>query len=126
MKFLRNRAVLIIIGLVVIALVLVGVRGLFGGTPAEANVQTVQVTRGDLQATVLSSGQLQPAADVNLNFGSAGTLTQLFVQKGQQVKQGDKLAALDARDLQLAVDQAQANLDSAQAKLDATKAGATT
>src|SRR3954451_16282012 len=126
MKFFRNRAVLIIGGILVLAAVAALVGGALMPNRATASVQTVPVTRGDLEATVLSSGQLQPAADVSLNFGSAGTVADIFVKEGQTVKKGDKLAAIDPRDLQLAVTQAQANLSSAQAKLDQVKAGAAT
>src|SRR5579859_5181547 len=125
MKIFRNKAVLAI----AVIIVLGGVGAILAATlsaprGAAASVQTLAVQRGDLSATVLSSGALQPAADLNLTFSAAGTVAQLFVHKGQPVHQGDKLAALDPQDLQLAVDQAAANLASAQAKLDAVKAGA--
>src|SRR5438045_7429268 len=93
--------------------------------PATAATQTGQVSRGDIQSQVISSAALQPAADVQLTFGSAGTMTTLNVQPGQSVEQGQVIASLDPSDLQLAVTQAQANLVSAQAKLDSVKAGST-
>jgi HlyD family secretion protein len=111
-------------GLVIVAGAAIVLSGLFTPHTAQASVPTTQVTRGNLQSTVVSSGQLEPAADVQLNFGAAGTITQIYVRQGQTVQQGAKLAALDSKTLQLAVDQAQAALVSAQAKLDATKAGA--
>src|SRR2546423_7254378 len=88
-----------------------------------AAVQSAQVSRGDLQSTVLSSAALQPAADLTLTFGSSSTLTDLKVKAGDTVMKGQVLAQIDASDLNLAVTQAQANLASAQAKLDSTKAG---
>ncbi|MBF6613831.1 MAG: efflux RND transporter periplasmic adaptor subunit [Chloroflexi bacterium] len=97
----------------------------FAGTNAAATVQTVPVSRGNIQSTVLSSAALQPAADLNLTFGSAGTLTTLNVKPGDKVTKGQALAALDPGELNLAVVQAQATLDSARAKLDSVKAGAT-
>ena len=96
----------------------------WGATLARQRIKHVAVQRGDLQATVLSSGALQPAADVALSFGNAGTIAQILVKNGDTVTKGQKLAVLDTRDLQFAVDQAQSNLSSAQAKYDQVKAGA--
>jgi HlyD family secretion protein len=124
---LLSKKVLFAIGalVVVVALVLYGVSAFLGrNARAATNLSTVTVQRGDLQATVLSSGALQPAADVALSFGSGGTVAQIFVKNGDTVTKGQKLAALDTRDLQFAVDQAQSNLTSAQAKYDQVKAGA--
>src|SRR5205823_3982020 len=122
MKILRSKAFLALIAiLVVIAVLFVGLGSVFRPSAANANVPTTTITRGDLESTVLSSGALQPASDVNLSFGTAGTVQQFFVKAGQQVRSGDKLAVLDTRDLQLAVDQATAGLHSAQAKLDQVK-----
>ncbi|HET7081552.1 MAG TPA: efflux RND transporter periplasmic adaptor subunit [Chloroflexia bacterium] len=124
---LLSKKVLFAIGalVVVVALVLYGVSAFVGrNARAATNLSTVTVQRGDLQATVLSSGALQPAADVTLSFGSGGTVAEIFVKNGDAVTKGQKLAALDTRDLQFAVDQAQANLTSAQAKYDQVKAGA--
>src|SRR5437667_5076297 len=123
MRTLLNKWVLIIGALVlVVAAVLVG-RGLLGAQTARAAVQTGTVTRGDIQATVLSSGALQPAADLTLTFGSAGTVATINVKPGDRVEKGQTIAALDATDLNLAVVQAEANLNSAKAKLDSLKAG---
>src|SRR5436305_10140770 len=93
------------------------VRTVFMAPPASAAAQTAQVTRGDIQAQVLSSAALQAAADTQLTFGSAGTITTLNVKPGDRVEQGQVIASLDPSDLKLAVTQAQANLSSAQAKL---------
>lgn len=114
--------------LAVVVLLVAGVlasRSLFGAPAARAAVGFGDVTRGDIQSAVLSSGTLQAAADTNLTFGSAGTLVSLKVKPGDVVTKGQVLASLDTADLQLSVTQAQANVNSAQAKLDALKAGPT-
>src|SRR5438552_6290944 len=122
---LRKWVVIGVLVLVAIPVALVGQR-LFTGSPAKAAAQTGQVTRGDIQAQVLSSAALQPAAELTLTFGSAGTLTVLNVKPGDRVEKGQVLASLDPSDLNLAVVQAQANLSSAQAKLESVKAGTAT
>ncbi|HMA37793.1 MAG TPA: hypothetical protein VKY74_25290, partial [Chloroflexia bacterium] len=76
---MRNKVIIAVIVIVILGVALVGLRGVLGGGQAAASVQTLAVQRGDLSATVLSSGALQPAADLNLTFSAAGTVAQLFV-----------------------------------------------
>jgi len=47
----------------------------------------------------------------------AGVVTEVRVRKGQRVREGDRLLALDPRDFQLAVDQAQAEVLDLEAQL---------
>src|SRR6266704_1514021 len=62
--------------LIVAVAIFIGMRAAAAGT-GRAPLQTAQVSRGDIQSTVLSSAALQPAADLTLTFGSGGTLTDL-------------------------------------------------
>src|SRR5215213_9446983 len=111
-------------GAAVVVLVAAGIvaKIMFGAPTARAATQTDQITRGDIQAQVLSSAALQPAADTQLTFGSAGTLTTLNIKPGDHIERGQVIASLDPADLNLAVTVAQANLSSAQAKLTSVKA----
>lgn len=86
---------------------------------------TAKVQRGTLTASVGASGALQANNDVVLTFQSSGTVAEVLVKEGDRVSKGTPLARLDRTDLQLQVQQAEANLTSAQAKLDQIKAGAT-
>ena len=72
-----------------------------------ANLQTASVIRTTLSNSVESSGSIIPNATVQLSFGASGAVTEVNVTPGDQVKQGDVLAALDTTDLQLAVTQAE-------------------
>ena len=72
-----------------------------------ANVQTATVTRTTLSHVVESSGSIAPKAEVQLSFGTSGTVSEVKVTPGDQVKKGDVLATLDTTDLQLAVTQAE-------------------
>jgi HlyD family secretion protein len=124
-----NTALKWIIGIVVVAAILVGGYFLFksqqNNATAATTVQTAQVIRDTIQATVSSNGAVQPNADLSLAFGTSGTVAQVNVKQGQRVKTSDVLATIDDSQLQLAVKQAEASLASAQANLDTTKAGAT-
>jgi HlyD family secretion protein len=74
---------------------------------ALANATTVQVTRTTLVTSVDSNGSIIPQSTVDLSFGSSGTVEQVNVEMGDQVKQGDVLATLDDTSLQLAVTHAE-------------------
>jgi HlyD family secretion protein len=74
---------------------------------ALANATTAQVTRTTLVTSVDSNGSIIPQSTVNLSFGSSGTVEQVNVEMGDQVKQGDVLATLDDTSLQLAVTHAE-------------------
>ena len=74
---------------------------------ALANAATAPVTRTTLFTSVDSNGSIIPQSTVNLSFGSSGTVEQVKVEMGDQVKQGDVLATLDATSLQLAVTHAE-------------------
>lgn len=93
-----------------------------GGTTTTATTAAT-VRRGDLTQSVSGSGQVKPLQDINLSFGTAGTIAQVIAREGQHVEQGAKLAALETSDLDQQVLQAEANLKSTQAALTTLKAG---
>ncbi len=65
-------------------------------TPDAANTErTATVARGTIRASVSASGSIAPAETVNLNFGVPGTVAEITVAEGQQVKAGNVLARLD-------------------------------
>ncbi len=87
-------------------------------------VQTVTVRQGDIVISVSGSGNLLPAAELDLGFRSGGTLVELAVNVGDQVVAGDVLARLDDTSARQQVTQAQINLETAQIKLESAQAGA--
>lgn len=96
--------------------------GMGGGAATPANETTI-VRRGNLTVTVSSNGTVQPAQSADLSFGVSGTVAELVVDAGQQVKAGQPLAKIDPRDLEQQVVQAEANLRSAQAQLEQARSG---
>lgn len=119
-----NQRTFVIIGLgVVIVLVLFAVVLPRWMTPANdvANIETTIVRRGTLTASVSASGSISPLREAQLAFGTNGTLTTLKVKAGDTVKAGQVLAALDTRELELQLVQAEANLMAAQARLEQLK-----
>jgi HlyD family secretion protein len=93
---------------------------------ASTTTSFARVTQGTMTIAVSGSGAVAAARTVELPFQQAGTITSVDVAVGQQVSAGQALATIDAGDLQLALEQAQANLKAAQAKLAQTKDGTTT
>src|SRR5258708_6851544 len=71
------------------------------------------------------AGNLAPVSEADLNFASAGTVQNLYVQVGQTVGAGTPLATLDTTLLSAQLLQAEATLSSAQAKLSQDQAGPT-
>jgi HlyD family secretion protein len=83
--------------------------------------------RTDTAAPVVAQGRVVPVRSMQLKFAakSDNVVAEVLVQAGQQVDQGTLLARLDTRDLELAVQEAQAALAQAQANQDRIEAEAT-
>ena len=76
-------------------ILIIGILGLAlascGGQTSAATTATATVTRGELIQSVSGSGQVKPAQDTSLNFGTSGIVAQVLVKEGQQVQQGATL-----------------------------------
>ena len=119
----RALVILLIIG-VVIGLSWLGYQQ-FGGAKAAASpdYDVVPVSRGDITSVVSASGTVLPERQTNLTFQTGGTIIDVPVQAGDQVKVGQVLAQLDAKDLELAIRQAQIGVRQAEAQLAQLKIG---
>jgi HlyD family secretion protein len=119
---MKRRTVSRIIGVIVVVAVIVAagvffVRRRAAAAASPTAVQTVTVTQGRIEETIGASGNVAASQQVNLSFGASGTVAQVAVTAGQQVKAGQVLAQLDTTNLGLQVQNAQASLDAAQANL---------
>jgi len=61
---------------------------------------------------------------IKYSFKSSGKVAEVFVEEGQQVKKGDKLALLEGEDLQYSLDAAKAQMEAAKAQYDKAVKGA--
>ncbi|NTV62861.1 MAG: HlyD family efflux transporter periplasmic adaptor subunit [Oscillochloris sp.] len=94
----------------------------FGSRSAAATtVSTATVATSDLSVSVSGSGTVQPVQTRALSFSVSGTLTDVLVNVGDTVTEGQALATVDPQDLQMALLQAEANLKSAEASLASAK-----
>ncbi len=108
-----RRILLILAGVVVVGgLVTAGV--VLAGSGSR---ETAIVERGNLEATIETSGRIVPKDPALARSGAAGLVAELDVATGDHVNKDDVLLKLDQGPLQSAVDQATAQRDAAQADL---------
>lgn len=115
-----NRRWAIIGGVVLLVVIILGIvlssLGAAGrsqaGTPGWT---TATAESGTIDATVNATGNVEPRASAELRFGVDGTVTEILVRPGEQVRTGQPLARIDAIDLELVVARAKADLQQTQA-----------
>lgn len=77
-------------------------------------LRTAEVTRGDLEITVPTSGNVVAHRNTDLHFDAPGIVAQIHVEVGDHVAEGETLAHLEAAALERAVAQAELALEEAQ------------
>ncbi|MBI3522853.1 MAG: biotin/lipoyl-binding protein [Chloroflexi bacterium] len=115
---------LIVVGLVALVAGGAVVASRATSAPPKVELRTQPVAVGGVTQTVAVSGSVSAAAQTKLNFQLAGKLSDVYVSVGQKVTAGQPLAKLDTSDLQVALNQAKANLASAAARYGQVVAGA--
>ena len=106
--------------LTIVCLVLLTVTACSSGAGEVANQQLVKAEPGDITVSVTGSGKIEASREARLTFGSGGKVDKILVKEGNEVKEGDLLARLDTRPLELARSQSQVALT--QAELAVTQA----
>ncbi|KRB77466.1 hypothetical protein ASE01_11840 [Nocardioides sp. Root190] len=86
-----------------------------GEESAAAAPTTATVGTQTLKQTVTASGTLEAATTDDLSFEVSGTVSAVYVEPGDTVRKGQKLAAVGAAVLQAELDAAQSELDAAEA-----------
>jgi HlyD family secretion protein len=81
------------------------------------SVPAYRVARRDLTATVVASGRVLTPYRANIGSQLTGVVEQVPVEEGQSVRKGQPLVVLQSRDLEAAVQQADAQVAQARAKL---------
>jgi len=115
--FKKNRRVWIVLVLVIIvASAFMFVRNTNAGTASQ--FQTAAIERGDLTASIGSTGTVRAKQSATLTWQAAGTVESVNVQVGDQVSPEDVLALLSKTSLPQNVITAEADLAGAQKDLD--------
>jgi HlyD family secretion protein len=77
-------------------------------------VNTEAVRKRNLEAIVSASGKIQPKTLVNISADTSGRVTDLAVEEGDRVKQGQFLLQIDPRNLRTRVQSGEASLGAAR------------
>jgi RND family efflux transporter MFP subunit len=79
-------------------------------------VAAVEARDGDLILTVTTTGQVQSEGVATLKAEVPGTIDKVLVRPGDRVRRGQQLVTLDVRPLDLAIEQAEADVAAAQVR----------
>src|SRR5260370_6901283 len=95
-NLLRRR---VLAALVLVAAVLGGTIVYAQASRVTTTYRTALVTYGTITQSIGMAGNLAPVSEADLNFASAGTVQNLYVQVGQPVGAGTPPATLDTTPL---------------------------
>ena len=123
----RGRAISLGGLLALVAVIGIGTFALFfrGSDEVLRETEDVVVGLATINANLIVSGIADAQLLSDLTFRSSGRVETISVKVGDEVRQGDVLASLEADELTNAVSSAQANLALAQARMQAVLDGAT-
>lgn len=113
----------ILIGIIILAVIVGGffmLRKRFTKKSSKTQITTTEVTRGNIEVKVLSTGTIQPYTRVEVNSPVSGRVDRVMVDEGNLVKPGDVLAWISSEDRIALLDAAQSQLTAAQSKGDTT------
>src|SRR5579863_7938093 len=108
-------------GVLVIALAAVG-GFTFYNSSKKVDYITAKVERGDIDATIASTGTVNAVINVQVGAQVSGNILELHADWNSKVREGELVAVIDPAPFQAKVDQANAALDSAKASVINAKA----
>ena len=110
----RPRALAVLAALVVAALGAWGLWAAFGARGSAPEYRIAKVERGNLTATVSSSGTLSAVTTVQVGSQISGQIKEILVDFNSPVKRGQLLARIDPESFELRVRQAEADVEAAK------------
>ncbi len=117
----KKKVAISVSALVVAAGAILGWAILRGNGNGVIRYKTEAITKGDIEALVITSGTLNPVTVVEVGSQVSGKIDKLYVDFNSQVRAGQVVAELDKSILQTKVDQNRANYLSAVASLEKAK-----
>ncbi len=90
--------------------------------PDNLRFMTVDVRKGDISSSVIATGTLEGKKQVSVGAQVSGQLQKLFVDTGDEVKEGDMLAQIDSRTQTNDLKDAEALLNTYKAQLKSSQA----
>ena len=94
-------------------------------TAPAVTMMTATVARGNVEVTVLATGELRPVKLVAVGAQASGRITSLHVKLGDRIKAGDLIAEIDSVTQQNNLKTAEASLASIHAQRDEKEASLT-
>ncbi len=111
-----SRRKLLVGAALVMVILLIAVARVVGSGGSEFQVRTETVDRRDLVSTVSASGNIRARRQVDISSDISARVTQLNVEEGQDVVQGQVLIRLDPTQFEAALQRARASLSQARAQ----------
>ncbi len=118
---MKKKVIWIIVALVVVAGAILGLTVFRNGKDGKVEYRTEAVSRGDIEALVVTSGTLNPLETVDVGAQVSGKIVELYADFNSQVTKGQVVAELDQEPLKMKIDQNEANYKSRVASLDRSK-----
>jgi len=118
---MKKKIILASVILVVIAGAILGFVLINNNKKNSIKYRTEAVSRGDIEAVVVTSGTLNPVTVVDVGSQVSGRIAKLNADFNSQVKEGQVVAELDQSILQSRVQQNEANYQSSVAALERAK-----
>ena len=103
------------LGFVFVLVVLAVGAWYFNPSKQSASYRTALLEQGNLQATVVASGAVNPVAQVSVGTQVSGQIREVLVDFNSEVKAGQLLAQIDPETFEYRVRSAQADVDAARA-----------
>jgi HlyD family secretion protein len=116
-----KKKVVLILAIVVIAGAVLGWTLIRNGKNHEVKYRTEAITKGDIEALVVTAGTLNPIEIVDVGSQVSGKIIKLGADFNSQVSQGQIVAELDQEPLRMKIDQNEANYRSRVASLERAK-----
>lgn len=118
---MKKKTLLIIITIVVIAGVIFGFNVIQKNKRNKEVYRKDKVTRGDIEATVTTTGTINPIEVVDVGSQVSGKVEKLYVDFNAQVTKGQILAELDQEPLKMKIEQNEANYKNVLAALERSR-----
>jgi len=118
---MKKKVVWIIVALVVVTGAILGLTVLRNGKTGKVEYRTEAVSRGDIEALVVTSGTLNPIETVDIGAQVSGKIVELYADFNSVVTKGQVVAELDQEPLQLKIEQNEANYKSRVASLERSR-----
>ena len=109
-------------GIIIAMILIAGAFVAFRDKGTVSKFRTEKIARGDIEATVTATGNVNAVTTVLVGTQVSGTIKNIYVDFNSPVKKGQVIAQIDPATFEAQVEQAKANLLSARASLEKAEA----